>query len=257
MDNIEPIDGRGIKTTDTVFDIVEYLHRHGSAGVTEIAGDLDITKGTVHSHLVTLHRRRYVTKESDDRYSLGLRFLNFGGAQMVAHDLYEVAKPVVNDLVDETGETAQVAVEEHGLAHYLYQERGEKAVRTDSHVGSERYLHCTAIGKVILAHLDDSVIDAIVDRHGLPALTEKTITDRIELKEELQSVRDAGIAFDRGEQIDGIQCVAAPIVENGTVIGALSVAGPTKRMSGTWFEETLPETVKRSARIIEIDVENA
>jgi DNA-binding IclR family transcriptional regulator len=257
MDNIETNEGRGIKTTNTVFDIIEYLHRGESAGVTEIADELGIAKGTVHSHLVTLHQRRYVIKESDDRYSLGLRFLNLGGAQMAAHELYGVAKPVVNNLADETGETAQVAVEEHGLAHYLYQQRGRKAVKTDSHLGSERHLHSTAVGKAILAYLDDPAIEAVIDRHGLPAFTEHTITERDELQEELQSIRDLGIAFDRSEQIDGIQCVAAPIVENGSAIGALSVAGPTKRVSGSRFEDSLPETVKRSARIIEIDIQNS
>jgi DNA-binding IclR family transcriptional regulator len=253
-DTLTQTDGTGVKSVETMFDIVETIQRKNGAGVTEIADALDISKSTVHSHLQSLVENRCVVKEGTT-YHVGLRFLNFGGYARQRLNLYHILKPEVDALAEETGETAQVMGEEHGRGIYLYQAKGQQAVRTDSHVGTEVYLHCTAVGKALLAHLPRERVQKIVDHHGLPKKTPETIADREALFDRLETVREQGHAFDDGERIDGIRCVAAPIKkEDGGVVGSLSVSGPTKRISGDYFRSELPELVKNAARVIEINV---
>ncbi|WP_114576452.1 IclR family transcriptional regulator [Saliphagus sp. LR7] len=242
----------GIKSTDTLISILEVLQSRDGAGVTEIAEELDRSKSTVHSHLQSLRAHRCVRKDGTT-YRLGLRFLSFGGHACNRTGLLEIVRPEVDGLVEETGETAQMVVEEHGRGIYVCQSRGAEAVRTDSHVGTEVGLHCTAVGKAILAHLPEDRVREIADRHGLPPRTDETVTDLDELFAALERVRERGYAIDDGERIPGIRCVAAPVRTDDSVIGALSVNGPTKRLEGEYFREELPSLVGRAARVVEIN----
>jgi DNA-binding IclR family transcriptional regulator len=242
-----------IKSIDKTFDILEFIQEQDGARITEIADHLNISKGTVHSHLATLERRRYVVNESDV-YRIGYRFLNLGGHATTRNKLHDIAKNEINDLASETGETANFIVEEFGWGIYLIQSRGRKAVMTDSHIGKERLLHCTAAGKAILANMTETRIEEVIDRHGLPALTENTLTSREALDSELEEIRDRGVALDDEELIDGIRCVATPILdEHGIAQGAISISGPTKRMTGEKFRDEIPDLLTRTARIIEIN----
>lgn len=241
----------GIKSTDTLFSILEFLQTCDGAGVTEIAEALNLSKSTVHTHLQSLRAHRCVRKDGTT-YRLGLRFLSFGGHACDRTGLLDIVRPEVDGLVEETGETAQMVVEEHGRGIYICQRRGPEAVRTDSHVGTDVSLHCTAAGKAILAYLPEDRVEEIIDRHGLPTRTEGTLTDRNELFDALERVRDRGYAIDDSERIPGIRCVAAPVRSND-VIGALSVNGPTKRVEGDYFREELPSLVRRAARVVEIN----
>lgn len=247
----EPTDG--IKSVDTTVRILELLKESDGAGVTEIANELELSKSSVHSHLVTLERNRFVVKEGTT-YFLGLRLLGLGGRARKRHRLLEIVKPEVDDLVAETGETAQMLVEEHGRGIYIYQARGDHAVRTDSYIGTEVYLHCTAVGKALLAHLPDRRVEEIIDRHGLVQRTERTVSSVDELYDQLEEIRARGYAIDDGERIEGIRCVGVPIkTEQGQIIGGLSLSGPTKRMQGERFTVEIPDLLTRAARIIEIN----
>jgi DNA-binding IclR family transcriptional regulator len=251
--NERPNENR-IKSIDTTVEILETIQRRDGAGVTEIADSLGVSKSNVHSHLRTLLEHRFVVKDGDT-YRLGLRFLNFGGFARQRQGLYSIIKPEVDELAQETGETAQVMTEEHGRGIYLYQAKGQQAVRTDSYIGTDVCLHCTAVGKALLAHLSRERVEEIIDRHGLPKKTPDTITDQDVLFERLETIRDRGYAFDDGERIDGIRCVAAPITkDDGTVVGSLSVSGPKKRIHEDYFREELPKIVQEATRVIEINV---
>jgi len=252
-----PGEARGIKSVGRTFDIVECIHERGGAGVTEIADEVGLTKGTVHCHLNTLRERRYLVKDGDT-YRVGLQFLGLGGKRATDQKLYRFGKPEAEELVRETGETVQIGVEEHGKGIYIYQSRSEKAVRTDSYIGTERHLHATSFGKAILAHLPERRVTEIIDRHGLPPITDRTTTNREVLFEELETIRDRGVAFDDGEQIAGIRCVAAPVLgPDDEVLGAFSLTGPTTRMSGDRFRQEIPELLKRVTRVVEINVANS
>ncbi len=123
---------------------------------------------------------------------------------------------------------------------------GNNAIQIDTHTGEAVYLHNTALGKAILAHLPKERVEEIIDRHGLPSKTDRTITDKKELFETLEGVHERGIAFDDEERINGLRCVAVPILDNGKTIGAISVSGPKSRMDNERFREGIPNKLSQN-----------
>jgi DNA-binding IclR family transcriptional regulator len=116
-------------------------------------------------------------------------------------------------------------------------------------------MHNTAVGKAILAFLPEVRVDEILDRHGLPQQTDRTITTREDLEERLERVRENGYALDREERLTGLTCVAAPIrSDDGGVVGSISVSGPASRLDDDQLTGDLAERVVQTANIIEINV---
>lgn len=243
-----------VKTTLTTLDVVETLKKRDGARVTDLASELDLPKSSVHNYLSTLHQRGYIVKE-DNEYHVSLRFLDLGTKARDNRRIYEIAKPNVRELAEETGELANLLVEEHGQGVYIDHKIGENAVMVDKDVGHRVYLHNTALGKAILAHYPRERVRDILDRHGMPAMTEKTITDETELFEDLEQIREEGIAYDDEERLKGLRCVAAPILDGDDhSVAAISVSGPIARFSAERFREEVPETIKKAVNVIELNV---
>lgn len=246
---------RTIQAVGITLEIVDYLHENDSARITEIADELNRSKGTIHCHLATLLEKEHVVKD-DETYRLSLRYLELGEGVKERLGTYEVVTDELADLAEQSNELVQFATEEHGRAVYLYKTGGELAVQTASSVGKREYLHCISLGKAILAHYPRDRVEEIVDEHGLPECTPQTITSRDELFEELETIRERGYAFDDEEKIEGLRCVAAPVTAGeDDVIGAVSVSGPSSRMTGDRYREELPNMVTRSANVIEINAQ--
>lgn len=244
---------RTVEAVQKSCTILEGLKRTNGAGITELSERLDMSKAGVHSYLATLRQNEFVVKEGST-YKLSLRFLDFGESAKQNLDLYEVVQEEVATLAESTGEVAQFMVEEHGWGIYICKKRGDSAVQTASYMGDRKHLHCTGVGKAILASLPRERVDAIIDKRGLPRRTENTITNREDLYEELDEINDSGVAFDDEEILEGLRCVAIPVIsqEKG-LLGAISVSGPTSRMRGTRLREEIPETVRDTANVVQIN----
>ncbi|MFC6941673.1 IclR family transcriptional regulator [Salinirubellus sp. GCM10025818] len=243
-----------VGATETTLRILETLKRLDGAGVTEVANRLDIPKSTVHNHVSTLLGNEYLVKEGNT-YRVGLRFLEFGEHIRNRMPIHDVARGEVERLAEESGELANLLVEEHGKGVYLCRAKGDQAVRLDTYAGMRVHLHCTALGKAILAYLPEERVREIVDTHGLPERTDATITDEEELFDELEGIRDRGYARDMEERVAGLLCVAAPIRNlDGDPLGAISVSGPTSRMKGERFDEEVPEELTSTANVIELNL---
>jgi DNA-binding IclR family transcriptional regulator len=246
---------RSVDAVKTSCRILEELYEMDEAGVTELADRLDVSKAGVHSHLATLREEEFVVKDGD-KYKLSLRFLDFGEVAKRDIDVYDVVETEVARLSERTGEVAQFMIEEHGWGIYIAKERGESGVKTAAYVGARKHLHCTGVGKAILANLPRDQVDEIIEKRGLPAKTENTITDREELYEELESIRSAGVAFDDEEILHGVRCVAVPVVsQRKGLLGAISISGPTSRLKGDYFRDELPDIVTDSSNVIQINAE--
>lgn len=244
---------RSVKTTGTVFGIIEYLLDTGGAGVAEIAESQDMAKSTVHNHLATLSNLEYVVKEGTT-YRLSLKFLNHGIRIRDEQPLTRVAQPIIEQLSAYTGEAAWIMVEEHGKAVYLMKETGENAVKTRGYVGKRTTMHDIAAGKAILAHFPESKVTEIIDTYGLPKRSENTITDEEALHKELETIREQGYAVNKGETTEKVWAIASPIVWGDTVYGSVGVAGPKHRMSGDRFTDSIPEKVLEAADTIELEL---
>lgn len=241
-----------VRATETSFRILDALRALDGAGVTELAGHLDLPKSTVHNHLQTLRRNEYVTKHGPE-YDVGLRFLQLGEYARDRRGIATIGPPEIDKLAEETREMANLLVEEHGRGVYLYRAKGADAVHMDTHAGKRVHLHTTGFGKSILAHLPDERVGSILDRHGLPRVTPNTTTDRDRLMDELDEIREQGYAYDDEERLEGLRCIAAPIVVDGDVLGAVSVSGPKSRMTGAYYTDELPALTMSAANVIEIN----
>lgn len=243
-----------VQAAKTTFEIIDTLRDLDGAGVSELADELDMPTSTIHDHLQTLVNEEYLIND-DGTYRVGARFLELGEQARNRMKVFSVARPEIDDLGEQTGEHANLMIEEHGRGVFLYKARGENAVQLDTHAGMRVSLQTTAMGKAILAYRPREEVEDIIDRHGLPKVTENTITDREELFEELSEIRDRGYAFDDEERVKGMRCVAAPITNNhNRAIAALSVSGPKSRMQDESFNDELPDMVQRAANVIQVNL---
>ena len=248
-------DPKRIQAVQTSLAILEALKENQTAGVTEIAHAIGVTKGTAYNHLATLREEGYVVKTEADEYQLGLKFADLAYHAKARVPILSLARAEVEKLGEKSGEMALFTVEEHGLGVCLHVAYGEDAVTTPLHVGYRNTLHHTAVGKAILAHLPEEDVREIIDRRGLRQVTEHTITDEETLFEELADVRRRGIAFNEEETMHGLVGVGAPVIDQeGEVLGALSVIGPRSRFDEERFRQELPDMITRHVNIIEINL---
>lgn len=243
-----------IKSVETSLEIVDELQDRDGAGVSELAEVTGKSKGTVHKHLITLLEHDYVVKEGDV-YRIGLRFLDVGGYALHQIEGLQYIEPKVQELADLTGETVQFSIEQRGRSVVLDRKAGQKGVFSRARIGKRFYMHQIAGGKAILADLPDERVREIIDRHGLPAATEETITSDAELFEELETVRERGYAFNIDESTRGLRAVGVPLTgPNGNVIGAFAVAGPSHRMRDERFESEIPDTTRSVINELELNL---
>lgn len=242
-----------VQSAKTTFEIVEALRKLDGAGVTELADHLSMPTSSVHDYLKTLESQEYLVRE-EGAYKVGGRFLSLGEHYRSRQKIWQIAKPEIDALAVETGQHANLMVEEHGRGVFIYCAQGEEAVELDTHDGMRVHLQTTALGKAILAHRSEAEIQSIIDRHGLPAITEKTIVDRDDLMSDLEEINTRGFATDDEERVKGVRCVAAPILKDGRSIAAVSVSAPKSRLQGEKFAQTVPDHVMDAANIIEINL---
>lgn len=243
-----------VKALLTMNDVLEALDELESAGVTQLADHIDRPPSVVTNHLKTLLQLEYVVQDGTE-YQLGLRFLDLGERARHRTALYENAHPQVEELAEESGELITLLVEEHGRGVYLDVAAGSKHISYPATSGNRTNLHCSAVGKAVLAHLPDERIEQIIDRHGLPAQSPNTITDPETLLDQLEEVRDEGLAYDREEFREGLKAVGAPIMgEGGSVVGSISIAGPTHRMTTQRIEDEIATMLRQSVNVIELNI---
>ncbi|GAB3031684.1 IclR family transcriptional regulator [Natronobiforma cellulositropha] len=242
-----------VQTVDRMLDIVEIIHEQDGAGVSEIAEQVELGKSAVHNHLTTLANREYVDKDGD-QYHIGLSFLSLGAYARNRTPIYETGRSQVDTLADRTGELVNLLVEKNGMGVYLYQAKGENAVELDTHEGKRVPLHCTAVGKAMLAFRPTEEVDEILDTHGMEPVTAHTITDREEFHAQLEEIRERRYAIDNEERLNGLRCIAAPITDDqDRSVAAVSVSCPVHRVGDARFYEDLPDAVLGTANVIELE----
>lgn len=243
-----------VRAVETAGEIIDALaHHDGTATIAELNEDLPLAKSTIYKHLDTLRGMGLVVR-SGDSYRFGLRFLEIGDTAREYDGVYEIAKPEVRRMAEETGEVANLVFEEDGLARYVYTAAGDQAVDLNIHVGKRVALHSTGLGKALLASLDDSGLADILSGRELQAHTDQTITDRDELRSEIESIRENGVAYDVGEHTRGMGCVAAAIQVPGTRHASISVTGPVSRVTTDRTRTEYTQVVRRVANVIELNL---
>lgn len=221
---------RGVQSVDRALDILELLaSRPGTVGVTEIARDLGLPAGTAHRLLVALAQRGWVRQDPGRRYGVGPAAQRVGDAS--SRELATLALPALRAAVEASGETANIAGLEGEVMVYLAQAPSPHTLRIFAEVGRRVPLHSTAVGKVVLAGMDRDQAGTLLRGLDLEARTPRTLTTVDAVEQELGRVREQGYAVDDEEQELGVRCVAVPVGAGRWGALALSVSGPTERMT--------------------------
>ena len=242
-----------VQSAGRVFQIIDALSTLGEGSLTEIATRTDLPSSTVYDYLTSMVSEGMLIRE-DKTYRLSLRFLQYGMRARNSIVLARHVEPTLKQLAEETGEIAWCMVEERGKGVYLNKVKGNHAVQPYGKVGNRVYLHNIAAGKAILARLPEERVHELIEQHGLPASTERTITDPETLFEELTEIRSRGVAFSDGEAMNRFRAVASPVVTEGQLHGSIVVSGPENRLKGARFREQIPELVAGAANALELEI---
>jgi len=218
-----------VNSVDRALVILEYLGTQTKeVGVRELGQAIGLSKSSVHRILQTLRARGFVKWNPDNaRYSLGMRAFEVGCGILRSMEAHAVAKPYLEQLVANLGETAFLGVLDDADLVVIDKIDGRRSVRMYADIGSRRPLHSTAIGKALLAHLDRAEIDRIIAAKPLTRYTKNTITDPEALRAELDKIRRLGYAEDNEEMEDGLYCVGAPLFNySGKPVASISISVP-------------------------------
>ena len=218
----------GVQSLDRAFLLLELMaDAGGEVAISRLAADSGLAVSTIHRLVRTLVGRGYVRQLPSRRYVLGPRLIHLG--EFASRMLATWAQPHLTRLVDVIGETANLAMLDGDRVVYAAQVPSRHSMRMFTEVGRRVHLHCTGVGKVLLAQLPPETARELLVQGGMPARTELTVTDPDELLRQLPAIADQGYAVDDGEQETGVRCVAVP-VPGGSTAGAISVSGPAGRL---------------------------
>jgi len=222
------VENSGVQSVHRALDVLEALAAAGgTASLTDLAAACGLPLPTLHRLASTLADRGYLRQAPNRRYSLGSRLVPLGTD---AHALLgERALPVLRGLAELTGESANLAVLTQGRAEYVAQAPGRHTMRTFTEVGNRVALHCTGVGKALLAAIAPAHAARLLGTAPLEAPTAATLTDPAAVRAELALIRERGYALDEGEMEVGVRCVAVGMP--GAAPMAVSVSGPAARMT--------------------------
>ena len=210
------------------FAILEYLARADfPQELSSICTALSMNKSTTYRFLTTLESIGYVQQDPEsNRYSLGSKIVWLASRFLEAIDLRAIARPILLQLREDTGETIHLAILDHFEVVYIEKVDGKSSVRMASRVGNRMPAHSTGLGKALLAFLPEEAWQSYVEKIGLSRRTANTITDPVNFYQHLRQIRECSYSIDNAENEEGIRCVAMPVRDHtGKVVAAISIAG--------------------------------
>lgn len=253
MNPTDPPD-RSIKTAGRVFNIIETVQELHGATFTELSENIEMSESTLYDYLTTLSHLGYLSKENGE-YNLSLQFFDLGISARNRFPILSKSRSILKQIAEESGAAAWLMVEEAGKAVYLERELGEQSIETHERLGKHEYMHCLASGKAMLAFSPEEHVQNVVDRYGLPEKTPESITSFEELKTELADIREQGYAINKHETVEGVSAIAAPIVANDRVYGAIAIAGPVARLENKAKRQEIIELVTTASNEIMLRME--
>ncbi|TFG64094.1 MAG: IclR family transcriptional regulator [Spirochaetales bacterium] len=221
-----------VKSVFRAVKILELLAEKNSLGITEISRFLGLPKSSVYEILSTLLAENILEKDHDrNTYNLGLKLFELGITAQKNLEIKRIATPHIRKLNELLDETVHLTVLEDDEVLYIDCFESTKRLRTYSVIGVKAPLHCTAVGKAMLAYLSSDEVDRIIKEKGLERFTSQTLSDPEALKKDLETIRSRGYSFDNMEHEEWVRCVAAPVRNHeGRVFASISVSGPVQRM---------------------------
>ena len=243
-----------VETTQLSLDILDIVSECDGARLRDVVKRLGIAKSTAHKHLTTLRKNGLLTKRGD-MYYVGLKFLNFGEQARSQWTEYQYIEETIRDLTARTEEECDFVAPDRGRVitiaesyhKWVKHSDGSEADVSDKYrarIGSYYCMHATASGLAILATYSPSQVEEVINKWGLPARTEHTITTREELYAELEQIREQGYSVDNQGYTEGMRSIGKAVHgPDGNVLGALSVSGPVYRVDGSVLKREIPNAL--------------
>ena len=222
----------GLKSLVKVVRVLDaFSIRNRTLSLTDICAATGYPKSTVHRLLGAMRETGLLDQDPGrDRYRLGMKLFEFGNTVLANMDLHREARPFVDALTRQGGQAVHLAVFDGQRAIVIHRADASPEKSLAAHTIEQAPVHCTSVGKAILAFQPEPVVRRIINA-GLTRYTETTITDPAALMSALATVREAGFALDEGEHQPGLRCIGAPVRDrSGQVIAGISLTGPAWRL---------------------------
>lgn len=200
-------------------------------GLAALAEQTGLNPSTAYRLLESLASRNFVRQAPGAGYVLASRAVDVGAAFLRRVSVWEASRDLADALAERTGETASVGILDEGQVLYIAIAQAQRELGIQSQAGARHPVHCTALGKALLAELDWEQAQEVLLARGMPRRTDSTLTTLPEMRAELQRVREDGYAVDHEERVPDVVCLAAVLHdESGGPVGAVSVSGPAFRV---------------------------
>lgn len=221
-----------IKSLDRAMEVFEYLSQAQGKTLSTLAKDLDQSPATVYRILVTLEGRGLVEFDQVDQvWNIGAHAFIIGARFLSRTSLVERARPFLRGLMESTGETANIGIEQDGHVLFVSQVETRASIRAFFPPGTLSRLHASGIGKALLAEMDPERVERYLTQSEVENFTKHTLTSHDEMIRDLRITRERGYSIDNEERNLGMRCIAAPVFGiHGEVVAGISVSGPTSRV---------------------------
>lgn len=251
-------DGGGDGTVGKALDVLDKVAGFGRpVRFSELLADAAYPKATLYRFLQTLtHQGMLAYDPQSQTYGLGVRLVRLAHAAWAQSSIAPLARPYIDKLSAEVGETIHLAQLDQGQVLYVDKRNAQRPVEMFSQAGKVGPAYCTGVGKAMLAFLSEDELSRALDRQSFHRFTEHTLDTPGKLLDELQAIRRRGFAYDREEHEPGIICVAVPILTRaGRAMGALSITSTTARTTLDQLGGLAPQ-IRETADLIAAEAES-
>lgn len=240
-----------VQALDRALSLLKLIAAADGLTLTEISQRAGMAPSTAHRLLTTLEGRGFVMMQPQSgEWTIGVEAFRTGTAFLRRIKVADMGRGVMRDLMEASGETVNLGIADDDDVVFISQVETHENIRAFFRPGTRAPMHASGIGKALLAQMPEQRVRRILQRKGLPAFTERTITDSRKLSAELARIRARGWAVDNEERTLGMRCVAAPIFnEFGEAVAGLSISGPAVRIPDNRLGELGPQVARAADRI--------
>lgn len=240
-----------VQALDRGLHVLSHLAKSGGINLTDLAIRIDMPASSVHRILTTLEKHGFACfEENAQEWFVGVEAFRTGNAFLTRTNLAEAARNAMRQLMEDTGETANLAIADGGDVVFIGQIESDNPIRAFFSPGTRGSMHASGIGKALLAEMAGSSVDKIVKNKGLPVFTENTLSTPEMLHSDLENIRNIGWSLDDEERYSGMRCVAATIHNAfGEAIAGISVSGPSVRFSDMMIAELGPKVINAARSV--------
>ncbi len=236
-----------VQSVDRALTILELLAEHNEGlRIIEISKEVNLHKSTVHRLLGTLIHNGYVRQDlENNKYKVTLKLFELGNKKLEDMDILNVSKTYLESLMESLNEVVHLVIRDENEIVYIDKVEADNTIRMASNIGRRGPLHCTSVGKAMLAYMSDEEVKSIWNNSKIEKYTPNTITDFNVLKKELEIIKEKGYSVDDEENEVGVRCIGAPIFNRfGKVEGGISISGPSIRITKGRVEDMAKEVIK-------------